>query len=62
MCESIIGSKEFGEWDSTLDSIVDDLDLIQNLDISPNILEIGAKHQLDDLSAAILYHSSKIIV
>jgi hypothetical protein len=62
VCESIIGSKEFSEWDSTLASIVDDLDLIQDLDLSPNILEIGAKHQLDDLSAAILYHSNKITV
>jgi hypothetical protein len=62
VCESIIGSKEFNEWDSTLASIVDDLDLIQDLDLSPNILEIGAKHQLDDLSAAILYHSNKITV
>ena len=62
VCESIIGSKEFAEWESTLASIVDDLDLIQDLDLAPEILEIGSKHQLDDLSSAILYHSNKITV
>ena len=51
VCESIIGSKEFAEWETTLASIVDDLDLIQDLDLAPEILESGSKHQLDDLSS-----------
>lgn len=59
-CESIVVSKEANEWDSSLASILEDLEVISELNISDNILEMGARHQLDDLSAAILYHSTKI--
>jgi len=59
-CESIVVSKKEDEWDEALSSILADFDKIADLDISPEVLEFGAKHQLDDLSAAILYHSTKI--
>jgi hypothetical protein len=59
-CESIVVSKDVDEWDSSLASIINDLEAISELDVNSNILEFGAKHQLDDLSAAILYHSTKI--
>ena len=59
-CESIVVSKKEDEWDEALSSILVDFDKIADLDISSEVLEFGAKHQLDDLSAAILYHSTKI--
>ena len=59
-CESIIVSKDANDWDSSLASIVEDLDKLTQLNVSEKVLEIGAKHQLDDLSAAILYHSTNI--
>jgi hypothetical protein len=62
VCESIIVSKEKDQWELTLAAILDDFDSIQDLGISTEILDIASKHQLDDLSAAILYHSNKIIV
>jgi len=60
VCESIVASKEIKDWEDTLEKIVLNLDELQNLDISNEVLEFGAKHQLDDLSASILYHSTKI--
>ncbi len=59
-CESIIVSKPQGEWDETLSSVVDNLDNLSELNVDPEVLDMGSKHQLDDMSAAILYHSTKI--
>ena len=59
-CESIIVSKPIGEWDKTLSSIVENLDNLSELNVSPDVLDVGSKHQLDDMSSAILYHSTKI--
>jgi len=62
VCESIILAKEADDWDSTLAQVVENLDALTDLDISKKVLEVGANHQLDDLSSAILYHSTKIQV
>ena len=62
VCESIILAKESGDWDAALEEVVENLDSITNLDTKDEVLEIGANHQLDDLSSAILYHSTKIHV
>ena len=62
VCESIILAKETDDWDSTLAQVVEDLDTLADLDISKKVLEVGVSHQLDDLSSAILYHSTKIQV
>lgn len=59
-CESIIVSKPQVEWDETLSSVVDNLDNLSELNVDPEVLDMGSKHQLDDMSAAILYHSTKI--
>ena len=61
-CESIVVAKKVEEWDDSLASLVEDLDNLSDLNISEEVLEVGAKHQLDDLSAAILYHSTQISV
>jgi hypothetical protein len=62
VCESIILAKENTDWDAALTEVVENLDSIASLDVSDEVLEIGANHQLDDLSSAILYHSTKIKV
>ena len=59
-CESIIVSKPQVEWDETLSSVVDNLDNLSKLNVDPEVLDMGSKHQLDDMSAAILYHSTQI--
>jgi len=60
--ESIVVSKNKEEWDETLSKVVEDFDHLGSLDISVEVLDVAAKHQLDDLAAAILYHSTKISV
>jgi len=59
--ESIVVAKEKEDWDSTLARVVENFEVLGELDISPEVLDVGARHQLDDLSAAILYHSTKIV-
>ena len=59
-CESIIVSKPTSEWDETLSSVVENLDNLSELNVDPDVLDVGSKHQLDDMSAAILHHSTKI--
>jgi hypothetical protein len=60
VCESIFASKDMNEWDDALDKIVEDLQEIETLEIKPEVLSFGAEHNLNDLCAAILYHSTKI--
>ena len=62
VCESIVIAKDSEEWESTLTEIVEDLDKLTSLNVHAKILEIGSEHQLDDLSSAILYHSTQISV
>lgn len=59
-CESIIAAKPLDQWDQTLSSVIEDLNALSELNIQPEILDLGCKHQLDDMSASILYHSTKI--
>lgn len=60
--ESIIVGKETNEWEETLADVLGNFDKLGELNISPEVLDVGAKHGLDDLAAAILYHSSVISV
>lgn len=59
-CESIVVAKEKEDWEDTLNKVLDNFDIVADLEFNNNVLDFGAKHQLDDLSAAILYHSTKI--
>ncbi len=61
ICEQIISSTEIGEWDDVLASVVEDISNLAEKKISDNVLQIAEKHQLDDLAASILYHSTKIV-
>lgn len=60
VCESIVVSKDVADWSECLESILANLDEMSNLETNNEILDFGSKHQLDDLSASILYHSTKI--
>jgi len=62
VCESIVIAKDTNEWEESLSEIVEDLDKLTSLNVHEKILELGSEHQLDDLSSAILYHSTQISV
>ena len=62
VCESIILAKETNDCDTALEKVIENLDSITELNTKNEVLEIAANHQLDDLSSAILYHSTKIHV
>jgi len=59
MCEAVVCSTNIENWAQTALSCVSNLEEIQNLEVLPEILEIAAKHELDNYSAAILYHSNE---
>ena len=61
-CESIIVAKDHTQWDESLSEVVENLDSLASLGVHDKVLELGAEHQLDDLSSAILYHSTQICV
>lgn len=59
-CESIVVSKTKEEWDNTLANIVENIENLSELSVDKDVLDLGCKHQLDDMSAAILHHSTQI--
>lgn len=59
-CESIIIAEKADKWDERLLEVVANIDALSYLEVQPEILDIAAKHNLDDYSAAILYHSASI--
>ena len=60
LCEAVVCSTGIEKWTQKAISCVSNLEEIQNLNVLPEILEISAKHELDNYSAAILYHSDEI--
>jgi hypothetical protein len=62
VCESIVIAKDADDWEVTLAGIVEDLDKLTDLNVHEKVLALGSEHQLDDLSSAILYHSTQISV
>lgn len=59
LCEAVVCSTNIENWTQTALSCVSNLEEIQKLNVLPEILEISAKHELDNYSAAILYHSNE---
>ena len=59
MCEAIVCSTDIEKWTQKAVSCVSNLEEIEKLEVLPEILEISAKHELDNYSAAILYHSNE---
>ena len=62
VCETIVIAKDVCDWEEALAAVVNDLDSLTGLNVHKKILELGCQHQLDDLSSAILYHSTQISV
>jgi hypothetical protein len=61
VCQSIIASCEMEEWDNKLKLVVEDYTALADTMPAEGVLEIGEKHQLDDLAASILYHSRNLV-
>ena len=59
LCEAIVCSTKIENWTQKAVSCVSNIEEIEKLDVLPDILEIAAKHELDNYSAAILYHSNE---
>ena len=62
VCSTIIASSEREEWESELAKCIEDFTVLASCEPNEGVLKIGEEHQLDDLSAAILYHSTKFCV
>lgn len=60
LCSSLACSYEIEEWEQKLIEIIDDNSVLASMSVSDNVLSIAAEHSLDDYSAAILYHSTKL--
>jgi hypothetical protein len=59
LCEAIVCSTSVENWTQKAVSCVSNLEDIQHLNVLPEILDISAEHELDNYSAAILYHSDE---
>ncbi len=59
LCESVVCAKDKNQWKRTLLSCIKDINKIDGLNVKSEILEISAKHELQDYPSAILYHSKK---
>lgn len=62
LCESVVCASDLENWEQTAISCVNNIENLESLDVLPEILEISAKHELDNYSAAILYHSNNATV
>jgi hypothetical protein len=60
LCEAVVCSTDMENWTQKGVSCVSNLEEIQELGVMPEILNIAAKHELDNYAAAILYHSNEI--
>jgi hypothetical protein len=59
LCEAIVCSTDCDSWTQKAVSCVSNLEEIEKLDVLPGILSIAAENELDNYSAAILYHSNE---
>ena len=59
VCESVVIAKDPKEWVSTAKSCIKNSAKISDLCPLKEVLDVSAKHELDDYAAAILYHSRK---
>ena len=60
LVESIVVSKEKGEWNDVGLACVCDFNKIEELGQKNEITEISEEHQIPTYPAAILYHSKKV--
>ena len=60
--ESVVVSQKKEDWSSSLEACINDLSKLDGMIATHEILDIAARHDLDDYSAAILYHSKEDLV
>lgn len=60
LCESIICSKDFNDWESVALECIDDIEKISSLDCIPEILSESQAKEMSLYPAAIYYHSRKV--
>jgi hypothetical protein len=58
VCKNIIISTEISKWEDVANKIADDFSYLSVLCVKPEVSEIAIQHQLDEYSAAILFHSN----
>jgi len=61
LCLKVVKSFEIPEWDDAFASTVKDINRLKVMHTQPIIIEIAEAHQLDDYSAALLYHTIPVI-
>ena len=59
LAASIVVSCEKDAWAQKMFECIDNPELLSELNTIPEILDRAQEHQLDDYSAALLYHSDK---
>jgi hypothetical protein len=60
VCENVMISKEQSEWNSFGSKCLNNFDHLLEMKTIPSISEISAEHQIDEYTASLLYHSSKL--
>lgn len=60
LSQSVVMSRDMSDWEVGVEACIQDFNNIEDLDVMPDILEIGEKHEVTSYPAAILYHSKKI--
>lgn len=62
LSEAIIVGCESDIWTTMATNVVKDPSILDKVNILPQVQELGAEHQLETYSAALLYHSTKYSV
>lgn len=60
ICVAIIIGEEKDNWEDSLKKVMENTNHLLQLNVNDNVLSLAAEHELDDYSAALIYHSTKI--
>ena len=60
ICSSVVVNSEKEDWDEKMEAVTNDLSLLSSMNVLPSVFTIAAEHGLDDYSASLMYHSSKL--
>jgi len=60
ICVAIVIGEEKENWEDSLKKVMENTNYLMQLNVNDNVLSIAAEHELDDYSAALIHHSTKI--
>lgn len=60
VCVAVIVAEERDNWENAAKKIIENSRELLSLAVNESVLNIAAEHGLDDYSAALMYHSTKI--